>query len=170
LALRQNSLQRSCDHLVVYTSKRSFIENFQEVIQMTIKSALSVAALTVALTGAAFAQGMTMNGAPVSESDMPAVQERCDQLSNADATQSLTDTTSDAADTASDANDSNASNDAVLENAPATNQVASMVASSLNNRSLIAVKWHPAALGAFFIPSGVCVHPAGRDRSPALCA
>jgi RNA polymerase-binding transcription factor DksA len=66
---------------------------------------------------------MTMNGAPVSESDMPAVQERCDQLSNADATQSLTDTTSDAADTASDANDSNASNDAVLENAPATNQV-----------------------------------------------
>jgi hypothetical protein len=90
---------------------------------MTIKSALSVAALTVALTGAAFAQGMTMNGAPVSESDMPAVQERCDQLSNADATQSLTDTTSDAADTASDANDSNASNDAVLETAPATNQV-----------------------------------------------
>ena len=51
---------------------------------MTIKSALSVAALTVALTGAAFAQGMTINGAAVSEGDMPAVQERCDELANAE--------------------------------------------------------------------------------------
>ncbi|MBN9334192.1 hypothetical protein [Devosia sp.] len=97
---------------------------------MTIKSALSVAALTVALTGAAFAQGMTMNGAPVSESDMPAVQERCDQLSNAAATQSLTDNSSDTHSDANDANDTNdtndtnASNDAVLENAPETNELA----------------------------------------------
>ena len=90
---------------------------------MTIKSALSVAALTLALSGAAFAQGMTMNGVAVSEADMPAVQERCDQLSNAEATQSLTDTPNAAADTATDSNDSNASNDAVLENAPATNEV-----------------------------------------------
>lgn len=90
---------------------------------MTIKSALSVAALTVALTGAAFAQGMTMNGVAVSEADRPAVQERCDQLSNAEATQSLTDSSNDTATEATDSNDSTAANDAVLENAPATNEV-----------------------------------------------
>ena len=38
-------------------SKRSFIDNFQEVIQMTIKSALSVVALAAGLVaGPAFAQ------------------------------------------------------------------------------------------------------------------
>ena len=60
---------------------------------MTIKSALSVVALTVALTGASFAQGMTLNGVAVSEGDMAAVQARCDQLANAEGTESLTDAT-----------------------------------------------------------------------------
>lgn len=87
---------------------------------MTIKSALSVAALTVALTGAAFAQGMTMNGVAVSETDMPAVQERCDQLSNAEATQSLSPTVDSSSDTGSNGT---AANDAVIENAPSTNEV-----------------------------------------------
>lgn len=87
---------------------------------MTIKSALSVAALTVALTGAAFAQGMTMNGVAVSETDMPAVQERCDQLSNAEATQSLSPTVDSSSETASNGT---AANDAVIENAPSTNEV-----------------------------------------------
>lgn len=87
---------------------------------MTIKSALSVAALTVALTGAAFAQGMTMNGVAVSETDMPAVQERCDQLSNAEATQSLSPTVDSSSETGSNGT---AANDAVIENAPSTNEV-----------------------------------------------
>lgn len=79
---------------------------------MTIKSALSVAALTLALSGAAFAQGMTINGVAVSETDAPAVQERCDDLSTAASTESLssgseTDTTDDpSADTADASTDS----------------------------------------------------------------
>lgn len=92
---------------------------------MTIKSALSVAALTVALTGAAFAQGMMINGAAVSESDMPAVQERCDQLANAEATESLSPTTDSASESSSDSsggNDATAANDAVTENAPGVNE------------------------------------------------
>ena len=84
---------------------------------MTIKSALSVVALTVALTGASFAQGMTLNGVAVSEADAPAVQERCDQLANAESTQSLTDTSS------SNADSSAGTNDATLTNAPAVNEV-----------------------------------------------
>ncbi|RYE46761.1 MAG: hypothetical protein EOP21_06090 [Hyphomicrobiales bacterium] len=93
---------------------------------MTIKSALSVAALTIALTGAAFAQGMTINGVAVSETDMPAVQERCDQLANAEATESLsptTDTTSgEAKGETSGGNDATAANDAVTEEAPGPNE------------------------------------------------
>lgn len=93
---------------------------------MTIKSALSVAALTIALTGAAFAQGMTINGVAVSEADMPAVQERCDQLANAEATESLSPTTDttpgDTSDDASGGNDGTAANDAVTEEAPAVNE------------------------------------------------
>lgn len=92
---------------------------------MTIKSALSVAALTIALTGAAFAQGMTINGVAVSETDMPAVQERCDGLANAESTESLAPTTDTATDSSSDSsggNDGTAANDAVTEEAPAVNE------------------------------------------------
>lgn len=92
---------------------------------MTIKSALSVAALTVALTGAAFAQGMTINGAAVSEADMPAVQERCDQLANAESTESLSATTDSATDESGNSGgdgDATAANDAVTDDAPATNE------------------------------------------------
>ena len=60
-----------------------------------IKSALSVLALTVAFSGAAFAQGMMINGVAVSEADQPAVQQRCDQLANASSTESLALTTED---------------------------------------------------------------------------
>jgi hypothetical protein len=106
-------------------SKGSFIENFQEVIKMTIKSALSVLALTVALTGASYAQGMTINGAAVSDADMGAVQERCDGLANAAETESLTETSDDgseenSAETTAN-NDANAGNDAVIANPPAVN-------------------------------------------------
>lgn len=92
---------------------------------MTIKSALSVAALTIALTGAAFAQGMTINGVAVSEGDMAAVQERCDQLANAETTESLaptTDTAGDAGGDSSGGNDATAANDAVVEEAPGPNE------------------------------------------------
>jgi hypothetical protein len=92
---------------------------------MTIKSALSVVALTVALTGASFAQGMTMNGAAVAEGDMAAVQERCDQLANAEATESLTATSDDAdATTGTNTNEGTAGNDALVENAPGVNEAA----------------------------------------------
>ena len=84
---------------------------------MTIKSALSVVALTVALTGASFAQGMTLNGVAVSEADAPAVQERCDQLANASATESLTETTGSSDDTSAGAAD------ATIASAPAVNEV-----------------------------------------------
>lgn len=87
---------------------------------MTIKSALSIAALTVALTGAAFAQGMTINGAAVSETDMPAVQERCDMLSTAESTEALSEgTETDTPDNPSSDNDS-----ATTESTPAVNEVA----------------------------------------------
>jgi len=91
---------------------------------MTIKSALSIAALTVALTGGAFAQGMTINGVAVSEADMPAVQERCDQLANAESTESLTTTTDSATESGDSSGDSNATaaNDAVTTDVPATNE------------------------------------------------
>jgi hypothetical protein len=107
-------------------SKGSFIEKFQEVINMTIKSALSVVAITAALAGASFAQGMTINGAAVSDADMGAVQERCDGLANAAETESLTETSDDASDENSAEttanNDANAGNDAVTANPPAVNE------------------------------------------------
>ena len=92
---------------------------------MTIKSALSVAALTIALSGAAFAQGMTINGVAVSETDMPAVQQRCDDLANAEKTESLSPTVDSATEGTGDStgsNDGTAANDAVTENAPGTNE------------------------------------------------
>ena len=84
---------------------------------MTIKSALSVVALTVALTGASFAQGMTLNGVAVSEGDMAAVQERCDQLANASATESLTETSDSSEDTTA------GGTDATITDAPAVNEI-----------------------------------------------
>ncbi|KRA99101.1 hypothetical protein ASD83_00740 [Devosia sp. Root685] len=87
---------------------------------MTIKSVLSVAAITVALSGAAFAQGMTINGAAVSETDMPAVQERCDMLATADSTQALsTGSETDTNDNASADDDS-----ATTEKTPGVNESA----------------------------------------------
>lgn len=88
---------------------------------MTIKSVLSVAAITVALTGASFAQGMTINGAAVSESDMPAVQERCDQLANASSTESIAGTTEDG-NTSSTADSTAGGTDATITEAPAVNE------------------------------------------------
>lgn len=88
---------------------------------MTIKSALSVAALTIALTGAAFAQGMTINGVAVSESDMAAVQERCDQLANAGSTESIAGTTEDG-NTDSAADSTAGGTDATVTEAPAVNE------------------------------------------------
>lgn len=85
---------------------------------MTIKSALSVVALTVALTGGAFAQGMTMNGVAVSEGDMAAVQERCDQLANASTTESLTESSDSTEDTSA------GGADATITDAPAVNEMA----------------------------------------------
>lgn len=96
---------------------------------MTIKSALSVVALTVALTGSAFAQGMTINGVAVSEGDMAAVQERCDELANAESTESIASTTEDGEvsdseddDSNGGSNDATAGNDALVENAPGVNE------------------------------------------------
>jgi hypothetical protein len=83
---------------------------------MTIKSALSVVALTVAFSGAAFAQGMTINGVAVSDADLGAVQERCDQLANASTTQSLTDSTESSADSTA------GGTDATITEAPAVNE------------------------------------------------
>jgi len=92
---------------------------------MTIKSVLSVAAITIALTGATFAQGMTMNGTAVAEGDMAAVQERCDQLANAESTESLTATSDDTnASDGTNTNDATAGNDALVENAPGVNEAA----------------------------------------------
>ncbi|MET0436129.1 MAG: hypothetical protein ABW043_01415 [Devosia sp.] len=85
---------------------------------MTIKSALSIAALTVALTGAAFAQGTTINGVAVSETDLPAVQERCEMLSTADSTEALsTGTETDTPENQSADNDS-----ATTDSTPAVNE------------------------------------------------
>lgn len=90
---------------------------------MTVKSTLSVVALTIALTGSAFAQGMTINGMAVSEADMGAVEERCLQLSTAENTESLTATGDDSTDNTSGGNETTAGNDALTENAPDVNEV-----------------------------------------------
>ena len=75
-------------------SKRSFKDDFQEVIQMTIKSALSVVALAAGLVAApTFAQSSMMIGTQtVAETDVEAVKARCDDLKRADETQSLSET------------------------------------------------------------------------------
>ena len=87
---------------------------------MTIKSALSIAALTVALTGASFAQGMTINGVAVSEAVMPAVQERCEMLSTAASTEALSEgTEEDTNDNAAADNDS-----ATTDTTPGVNEAA----------------------------------------------
>ena len=67
-------------------SKRSFKDDFQEVIQMTIKSALSVVALAAGLVAApTFAQSSMMIGTQtVAETDVEAVKARCDDLKRAD--------------------------------------------------------------------------------------
>lgn len=83
---------------------------------MTIKSALSVAALTIALSGAAFAQGMTINGVAVSEADQPAVQERCDGLATAESTESLTESSDSSEDSTA------GGTDAAVVDAPAVNE------------------------------------------------
>jgi len=95
---------------------------------MTIKSALSVVALTVAFSGAAFAQGMMINGTAVSETDMPAVQERCTQLSTAQTTEPLSTTEdADSEATATDGNSGSGSStagvDATTEATPSVNEV-----------------------------------------------
>jgi len=95
---------------------------------MTIKSAISVVALTVAFSGAAFAQGMMINGSAVSETDMPAVQERCDQLANAETTQPLSTTEDESSNTTNNDGNSGSSSstagvDATVETAPAVNEV-----------------------------------------------
>lgn len=89
---------------------------------MNIKSLVSAIALTsaLALSGPVFAQTM-INGAAVSEADLPAVQQRCDDLKTADATESLTDTTKKTVDSAGAAATPNAP--AVNETANATTKV-----------------------------------------------
>jgi len=91
---------------------------------MTIKSTLSVVALLsgIAFSGAAFAQEMTIAGAPVAEADVAAVQERCDQLSTAASTQSLVENSENEA---SDSSETGASveGDATISSAEAVNEI-----------------------------------------------
>lgn len=92
---------------------------------MTIKSALSIIALSTSLafSGSVMAQ-TTINGVDVSDSDLPAVQERCDQLSVAE-NNSLATTSSDSesdTDSAADAG----SADANIDDAPAVNEIANL--------------------------------------------
>ena len=86
---------------------------------MTIKSALSIIALTTSLafSGSAMAQ-TSINGVAVSDADLPAVQERCDQLQGA-ASETLSNTSSDSAESAGEA-------DATLDDAPGVNEMANM--------------------------------------------
>lgn len=95
---------------------------------MTIKSALSVVALTVAFSGAAFAQGMMINGVAVSETDQAAVQERCNQLSTAETTQPLAGTENEESNISNNDGNSGSSSstagvDATVDSAPAVNEV-----------------------------------------------
>lgn len=89
---------------------------------MNIKSLVSAIALTsaLALSGPVFAQ-TTINGAVVSEADLPAVQQRCDDLKTANDTASLTDTNKKPEDNAGAATTANAP--AVNETANATTKV-----------------------------------------------
>lgn len=90
---------------------------------MTIKSALSIIALSTSLafSGSVMAQTM-INGVDVSDTDLPAVQERCDQLSVA-SNETLSNTASD-----SDASSSDSAGqaDATLNEAPAVNEAANL--------------------------------------------
>lgn len=89
------------------------IENFQKVRKMHAKSVVSAIALSaaLALSGPAFAQTM-LNGAEISADDLPAVQERCDQLKLAADTSGVS---NDAQPEASDADETSSAADASTE-------------------------------------------------------
>lgn len=95
---------------------------------MTIKSALSILALSTSLafTGSAMAQ-TSINGVDVTDADLPAVQQRCDELMVAESTQSTSTATEDSAGADSNgADDSSGAADATIEDAPAVNEMANM--------------------------------------------
>jgi hypothetical protein len=108
-------------------SKRSLIAKFQEVIGMNIKSALSILALSTSLafTGSVMAQ-TSINGVDVSDADLPAVQERCDQLLVADTTASTSTATESSEPDSNASDDSSGAADATIEDAPAVNEMANM--------------------------------------------
>ncbi|UJW86863.1 hypothetical protein [Devosia sp. SL43] len=85
---------------------------------MHVKSIVSAIALSaaLALSGPAFAQTM-FNGAELSEADLPAVTERCEQLVTAAETESLTESS----DSSEDSTAGGA--DATIVDAPAVNEV-----------------------------------------------
>jgi len=84
---------------------------------MLIKSLVSAAALTAALafSGPAFAQTM-FAGTELSADDLPAVTERCEQLSTAESTESLTESTDSSEDSTA------GGSDASITDAPAVNE------------------------------------------------
>lgn len=98
---------------------------------MTIKSALSILALSTSLAFAGSAMAQTsINGVDVSDSDLPAVQERCDQLLVADTTESTSTATDDAAEAENNGADDTASAaDATIDDAPDVNEMANMTSS-----------------------------------------
>lgn len=88
---------------------------------MRVQTVISAVALSAAMTfsGAAFAQ-TSLGGVEVLAADLPAVQERCDALANAKATQSISSDTAveDSADKAQDASTA-ADTDTSIESVPA---------------------------------------------------
>ena len=90
-----------------------FQRDFQKVRKVHVKSIVSAIALSAALTlsGSAFAQTM-LNGAEVPADELPAVQERCDQLKLAADKDGATDSTQPAE---SDADETTSAADANTE-------------------------------------------------------
>lgn len=88
---------------------------------MRIQTIISAVALSAAMTfsGAAFAQ-TSLGGVEVLSADLPAVQQRCDALANAKATQSISSDSTDeaAADKAQDTSTA-ADTDVSIESVPA---------------------------------------------------
>jgi hypothetical protein len=108
----------------VVVSKRSFRDNFQEVIQMTIKSALTVVALAAGLVAVpAFAQTAAMptmiGSLTVPEAEAGAVKARCDELKVASETESLV-SVDESEDDDAESTETEPAGDAAIVNVPAT--------------------------------------------------
>ncbi|WP_375452819.1 hypothetical protein [uncultured Devosia sp.] len=88
---------------------------------MQVKTLVSIIALGTALAFAGPAAAQTIDGVTISADDLPKVQARCDELANAGATESLTESSDDSDMGSEDSADTDDNADATITNPPQVN-------------------------------------------------